>query len=86
MRQAIQISDDVTNIIALQCVRQVNNYETIPNEYACHKDAERYTETYLIYTLTNGQTARRGDWLVQHDRGSWNVYTDDEYKKATERT
>ena len=85
MKQAIQIGDNVTNIIALPCVREVTKYETIPHEYCDMPNAHEYAETWLIYTLKNGQTARKGDWIVQHDRGTWNVYTDEHYNKVKEK-
>ena len=65
---AIQISNNVTNIMKLSCV------------FSCHKMADGELE-YLLYDWDDkGQYVRahKGDWIVEED-GKHYVLTDKEY-------
>ena len=65
---AIQIGDNVTDIMKLHCV------------FSCHKMADGELE-YLLYDWDDkGQyiRAHKGDWIVEED-GKHYVLTDKEY-------
>lgn len=66
---AIQIGNNVTDIMKLPCV------------YSCHKMANGELE-YLLYDWDeNGQYVRahKGDWLCEDYQGKWHKLTKEEY-------
>lgn len=68
---AIQISNNVTNIMKLPCV------------FSCHKMANNELE-YLLYDWDDkGQYVRahKGDWIVESN-GKYCVLTDKEYGRV----
>lgn len=68
---AIQIGNNVTNIMKLPCV------------FSCHKTTNGELE-YLLYDWDDkGQYVRahKGDWIVEED-GKHYVLTDKEYERS----
>ena len=79
INQAIQIGDNVTDIMKLPCV------------VACIKKDDRNGFYWLEYRVKCGATGRaqyaeRGDWLVEDTNGRWHVKSDDLYRLNHERT
>lgn len=73
-KQAIQIGDNVTDIMKLPCV------------VACIKKDDGngfHWLEYRVKCLKRGMAkyGEEGDWIVLGDNG-WNVITDDEYKQS----
>lgn len=74
IKKAIQIGDNVTDVIRLPCV------------VACIKKDDQQGFEWLEYRVKCGvsgraQYAEKGDWLVEDTNGYWHIMTDDEYKK-----
>jgi len=68
---AIQIGNNVTNIMKLPCV------------FSCHKMADGELE-YLLYDWDEqGQyvKAHKSDWIIEDNDGDYHVLTDEEYGK-----
>ena len=73
IRQAIQIGDNVTDVMKLPCV------------VACIKQDDKQGYRWLMYRIMVGAGGRaeygeKGDWICQGYNGRWCVMTDDEYK------
>ena len=77
-KQAIQIGDNVTDIMKLPCVIDVNK---------AYDDNGVLFYKYRLFgdTITNrikwGETviAHVGDWLIEDEEGRWHVMTDEEW-------
>ena len=74
IKQAIQIGDNVTDIMKLPCV------------VACIKKDDRNGFEWLEYRVRCSgrsvyQYAEKGDWIVEDAAGRWYIMTDDEYQK-----
>ena len=67
MIQSIQIGNNVTDIIKLPCVRQVN------------KDDDNNL-VYSIQTNNGIMKAEKGYWLCEIDNNSWQVFTNELYQ------
>ena len=77
-RQAIQIGDNVTDIMKLRCV----SYAT--------KNPPGFGIHYRLYAglmwdyredLTHKRIAFKGDWLCEDYDGLWHILKDEEYKQ-----
>lgn len=70
-KQAIQVGNNVTDIMKLPCV------------FSCHKESDGRL-CYLLYSWDqygNYVEARKGDWICEEEGGGWTVLTDKDYKK-----
>ena len=70
-KQAIQIGDNVTDIMRLPCV------------YSCRKEADGGL-CYLFYDWDEYVEARQSDWLCEDYDGRWYLLNDKEYKDGLE--
>jgi hypothetical protein len=68
IRQAIQIGDNVTDIMRLPCIKK------------CVKRNDRHGMEWLEYWTTDGDIVESGDWLCETDEGKWLCMSDEEYK------
>lgn len=75
IKQAIQIGDNVTDIMRLPCV------------VACIKKNDRQGFSWLEYRVKCGASGRakyaeKYDWLIEDTDGHWYVMTDSKYKQT----
>ena len=68
IRQAIQIGDNVTDIMRLPCIKTV------------WKCTDMQGLEWLEYGTTDGDIAESGDWLCETDEGKWLCMSDEEYQ------
>lgn len=66
-KQAIRISDNVTDIMKVPCVTGVRKCD------------DKHGFEWQEYDLTDGSIAERGDWLCEDYIGKWNVLSNEEY-------
>ena len=71
IRQAIQVGNNVTNIMRLPCIE------------TCTKRNDRHGMEWLEYVTTDGDIVESGDWLCETDEGKWMPMDDEEYQKFT---
>lgn len=70
--QAIQIGDNVTNIMKLPCIEK------------CVKRNNKNGLEWLEYGTTDGDIVECGDWLCETEDGKWMQMSDEEYQKYIE--
>ena len=68
IKQAIQIGDNVTDIMRLPCIEK------------CVKRNDKNGMEWLLYGTTDGDIVESGDWLCETDEGKWLCMSDEEYK------
>ena len=68
IKQAIQVGNNVTNIMSLPCIEK------------CVKRNDRHGMEWLEYVTTDGDIVECGDWLCKTDEGKWIAMCDEEYK------
>ena len=66
-RQAIQIGDNVTDILKLPCVK------------GGKKCDDKAGFEWLMYILKWGGCAEKGDWLCENTDGYWSAHSNEEY-------
>ena len=75
IKQAIQVGDNVTNIIQLSCVRSAHKRSGKDRKVAYY-----VLEPSAMFDSEHWQYAHPGDWLCETDEGKWMQMSDEEYK------
>ena len=80
---AIQVGDNITDIMMLPCVKGCE--KIVRNLY---EEGGRIigTSVKFLYTLENGQEAWNGSWIVQDACDGWHVFSDVEYERVKDDT
>ena len=88
--QAIQVGDNVTDIMKLPCIFGAWKYPYVPNS-----SREKYPvrghqpkEGDIIYDFRQGwksDFAMKGDWLCEYDNGVWSVISNEEYEQSRKK-
>ena len=83
IKQAIQIGDNVTDIMKLRCISFVTKNPQPPKGFEITYYYHLYPGMMWDYKedLSHRHVAFKGDWLVEDKDGHWHIMTDDEYKK-----
>lgn len=72
-RRAIQIGDNVTDILKLPCVKGVEKCD------------DKAGFEWMEYILKSGDHAEKGDWLCEDSNGKWHALSDEEYSEMERR-
>ena len=90
MKQSIQISDNVTDIMKLPCIFGAWKYPYVPNS-----SREKYPvrghqpkEGDIIYDFRQGwrsDFAMKGDWLLEHENGTWEIISNEDHEYAVKK-
>jgi hypothetical protein len=86
--QAIQIGDNVTDIMKLPCIINAWKFPRPQNLQDKFPLRGHYPDKGdIVYSFLQGMIsdfAMKGDWLCELDNGVWKVLSDKDYRTLTE--
>ena len=77
--QAIQVGDNVTDIMKLPCIFSAWKYPL---------RGHQPKEGDIIYDFRQGwksDFAMKGDWLLEHENGVWEIVSNEKYEQANKK-
>lgn len=82
-KQAVQIGDNVTDIIKLRCISFVDKNPQPPESFGLFYYYHLYPGLMWDYKmdLSHRHVAYKGDWLCEDENNRWHILSDEEYQR-----